>query len=71
LGHNDLTGAIPNAFTGLTIIGVLDLSHNHLNGLIPAGLGCLHFLAGFDVSNIREAHYIFSCRHPEDRVPHI
>ncbi|XP_025820814.1 brassinosteroid LRR receptor kinase BRL3-like [Panicum hallii] len=47
LSYNSLT----DAFTGLKLIGALDLSHNHLTGVIPAGFGSLNFLDDFDVSN--------------------
>ncbi|KAI6688621.1 hypothetical protein NL676_025449 [Syzygium grande] len=59
LGNNSITGQIPpelgkdypRKLGGLKSIGVLDLSHNRLQGFLPGSLGSLSFLNDLDVSN--------------------
>ncbi|KAL6204221.1 hypothetical protein ACLB2K_021489 [Fragaria x ananassa] len=46
-----LGGNIPESFGGLKAVGVLDLSHNNLQGYVPGSLGTLSFLSDLDVSN--------------------
>ncbi|KAG2305710.1 hypothetical protein Bca52824_025458 [Brassica carinata] len=47
LSYNAVSGSIPLSYA----IGVLDLSHNNLQGFLPGSLGGLSFLSDLDVSN--------------------
>ncbi|GFY80209.1 leucine-rich receptor-like protein kinase family protein [Actinidia rufa] len=51
LGHNDLSGPIPQELQGLKMVGILDLSYNRLNGSIPQSLTSLTLLGEIDLSN--------------------
>jgi hypothetical protein len=72
LSRNQLRGEIPTALTKLNFLSVLNLSQNHLEGMIPKGQQFDTFgndsyegntmLCGFPLSN--------SCKNYEDRPPH-
>jgi hypothetical protein len=72
LSRNQLRGEIPTALTKLNFLSVLNLSQNHLEGMIPKGQQFDTFgndsyegntmLCGFPLSS--------SCKNDEDRTPH-
>uniref|UniRef100_A0A6I9QJW8 Receptor-like protein 9DC3 n=1 Tax=Elaeis guineensis var. tenera TaxID=51953 RepID=A0A6I9QJW8_ELAGV len=50
LSHNQLTGPIPETFSKLNQIEILDISHNQLSDVIPWQLTQLQFLEVFSVA---------------------
>ncbi|XP_073149292.1 protein STRUBBELIG-RECEPTOR FAMILY 3 isoform X2 [Henckelia pumila] len=51
LNNNELTGEIPDAFEGLTLLVNLDFSNNNLSGELPPSMGTLSALTTLHLQN--------------------